>query len=206
MDMLELFPRAVRIRPKPFVLLLDRVRLDPQPLVLVKHGVDGGRVMLDRLDPSERVAQRRERFGQWRVRWERHDRVRGEPELFGDFRPDASLRSASLRGGRRRPTTPLSQSPIHDDAYVAGSGETRAQGLVEIVMLTGDDEEVHTSRIARFDEVRRSTRCLCSTCIRKTSFARFEVLGSPWPLAGALQLIAKRRTIGRSTSARSCGR
>ena len=75
MDMLELFPRAVRLRPKPFVLLLDRVGLYPQPIVLVQHSVDGGCVMLDHLDPSERVAQRCERFGQWRVRWERHDRV-----------------------------------------------------------------------------------------------------------------------------------
>jgi len=64
MDMLELFSRAVRLRPKPFVLLLDRVGLYSQPLVLIQHSVDGGRVMLDRLDPSERVAQRCERFGQ----------------------------------------------------------------------------------------------------------------------------------------------
>src|SRR5262245_36775970 len=126
MDMLELIPRALHLRPKPFVLLLDRVGLNPQPLVLVQHSVDGGRVMLDRLDPSERVAQRCEWFGEWRVRWERHDRMRVKPKLFGDFRADASLHSASLRCGGRRPATPLSQSTIHDDADVAVSGETRA--------------------------------------------------------------------------------
>src|SRR5262249_59386913 len=112
MDMLELFPGALRLRPKPFVLLLDRVGLYPQPIVLVQDSVDGGRVILDCLDPSERVTQRCERLGQWRVRWECHDRVGVKPEVCGDFRTDASLRSASLRGGGGRPAGALSPTAV----------------------------------------------------------------------------------------------
>src|SRR5262249_62352304 len=98
MDMLELFPGALRLRPKPFVLLLDRVGLYPQPIVLVQDSVDGGRVILDCLDPSERVTQRCERLGQWRVRWEGEGRGGVEAGVFGGFRAGADARSGAMRG------------------------------------------------------------------------------------------------------------
>src|SRR5262249_38708285 len=86
-----------------FVLLLDRVGLYPQPIVLVQDSVDGGRVILDRLDPSERVAQRCERLGQWRVRRGSPDSAWVEPWAWGGFRAGASRRSACPARGRPPP-------------------------------------------------------------------------------------------------------
>ncbi|PYN17903.1 MAG: hypothetical protein DME05_02820 [Candidatus Rokuibacteriota bacterium] len=121
-DMLELLPSAVRFGPQTLVLLLERVALPLQPLVLVKHRADGSYVMLDRIDPAERIAQRREGLG-WRpFRRDRHDRVGVDPQLFVDFRTDPSFHSAAFRGGRRRPVPALSRSTIDGNADACVSG------------------------------------------------------------------------------------
>jgi len=140
-DVLELSFGLVHVRPEPFVCLLDRFGLAPQPIITVENITDRADAVVDPLDPLAGFTQAR-RLGR-----PTHDhRVGGGLKFLVDLRPRPTFRSATLGCRRSRPHSTGPESTVEDHLHIRIAGEPLAQVLIEIGMHSVDDKQMGRHR------------------------------------------------------------